>query len=246
MPTLVEAEAALEAAHQAKESTHLAAQKAADDAADLRARLRAGGRGSSKISAADIAAADQAVEFARLSHEGAVAAIPPLAAAVKQARADEACDAVLAALPALGQNVISALETIEAVLPQLVAAAEQYDAFIEASVHRLQKVVPTEEPSWQFVGPPPRRGGTAASPFVPGAAEAASAEPEPAPTPQRAKFPRHGTPTVDGISLTSCRAPSQLAKVLLPAMRELGGQDGGSFIEVLKLLAAGAPQLPTP
>jgi hypothetical protein len=246
MPTLTDAEAALDAAHDAKESTHAALQKATDDAADLRAKVKGGGRAAAKISPADISAADAAVEHASLAYHGAVAAIPDLAAAVKQARADEACDEVLAALPALGQNVLSALQTIEALLPQLVAAAEQYDSFIEASVHRLQKVVPSEEPSWQFADPPPRRGGTAASPFVPGAAEAASSEPGPAPTPQRAKFPRHGAPTLDGIPLASCRAPSQLAKILLPAMRELGGQGGGSLIETLKLLAAGAPALPTP
>jgi hypothetical protein len=246
MPTLVEAEAALAAAHDAKEITHSAVQKATTEAADLRAKLKAGGRGSAKITAADIAAADQAAEFAALAHEGAAAQIPALAAAVKDARANAACDQVLAELPALAQDVVAALATIEAVLPQLVTAAEAYDEFVATSVRHLEKVAPNVEPTYEAgagLNPRPRHG-TAASPFVPGA-ETPSADPDPEPVPRsRFKAPRHGSPSVDGVALTSCRAVSQLAAVLLPTVRDLGGQQ--SLVEGLKLLAAGAPQLPTP
>ena len=60
----------------------------------------------------------------------------------------------------------------------------------------------------------------------------------------RFKSARHAAPSVDGVALTSCRATAQLAAVLLPTVRGLGGQQ--SLVEGLKLLAAGAPQLPTP
>ena len=46
----------------------------------------------------------------------------PLAAAVKAAQADQACDEVLAELPQLGQDVVFALQAVEAVLSPLVAA----------------------------------------------------------------------------------------------------------------------------
>jgi len=222
-------------------------QKATADAAALRAKVKAGGRGSAKISAADIAAADQAVEFAALAHEGAVTALPALAAAVREARANEACDAVLAELPALGQDVVAALQTIEAVLPQLINAAEAYDEFVATSVHHLEKVAPPPaEPTYEAGSglTTYRRGGTVASPFAPGA-ETPSAEPDPAPV-QRSRFqhPRHSVPTVDGVALSNCRGVSQLAAAILPTVRALGGQQ--SLVDGLKLLAAGAPQLPTP
>ena len=76
-------------------------------------------------------------------------------------------------------------------------------------------------------------------------AEAPAVDPDPVPVQHsRFKFPRHGVPTVDGVALTSCRAVSQLAAILLPTVRDLGGQQ--SLVDNLKLLAAGAPRLPTP
>ena len=244
MTTPAEAQAALAAAHAAKESTHAAAQKATDDAAALRSKVRAGGRGSAKISAADIAAADAAAEHAALAHQGAVAAIPALAEAAKAARVDQACDAVLAELPALAQDVVAALATIEAVLPQLVTAAERYDEFVATSLRHLEKVAPNVEPTYEAGTGlnPQRRGGTAASPFVAGAQT--PADPELAPPVRRSRFkdPRHGAPSVDGVQLTSCRAVSQLAAILLPTVRDLGGQQ--ALLENLKLLANGAPTLP--
>jgi len=164
---------------------------------------------------------------------------------VKEARANEACDEVLAELPQLGQEVTVALQTIETLLSPLVAAVERYDTFVESAVHRLQKIAPSAAEPTYVAGTglnPQRRGGTAASPFGTGA-ETPSAEPEPAAVQRsRFKFPRHGVPTVDGVPLTSCRGPGQLAAILLQPMRELGGQEG--FLESLKVLAAGAPPLP--
>ena len=247
MPTLDEAQNALDAAHAAKESTRIAAQNAANAAADLRAQLKAGGRGSAKITAADIATADQAAEFAALAHQGAAADVAPLAAAVKEARANEACDQVLTRLPALAQDVVAALATIEAVLPQLVTVAAEYDEFVEGAIQQLEKVALSPEPT-HVAGEGvqvQRRGGTTASPFV-AEADMPAADPEPKQPAQRSRFksPRHASPSVDGVALTSCRAVSQLAAVLLPTVRDLGGQQ--SLVENLKLLAAGAPTLPTP
>jgi hypothetical protein len=246
MPTLTDAEASLAAAHDVREQTRIASQEATANAAALRAKLKAGGRGSAKITAADIAAADQAAEFAALAHEGAKAEIPALAAAVKDARADQACDEVLAELPQLGQDVLFALQAVEAVLSPLVAAVERYDTFVESAVQRLEKVAPTVEPT-HVAGAglnPRRRGGTADSPFV-GRAETPSAESQHvAARPSRFNFPRHSQPTVDGVPLGSCRGAAQLARVLLPFMADLGTP--GGTLEGLKLLAAGAPQLPTP
>jgi len=248
MPTLAESEAALTAAHDLKQSTHVAVDKATADAAAIRAKVKAGGRGSAKITAADIAAADAAVEHARLGHEGAVAAIPALAEAAKEARANEACDEVVAELPILGRDVALALDALEEALAPVVAACRRYDEFVETAVRRLEKVAPSAAEDAYEAGAgltTHRRGGTAASPFVPGAEAPTSAAPEPAPVhPSRFKHPRHSHPSVDGVSLTSCRGPSQLAAILVPAMRALGASEG--LIDGLKLLAAGAPQLPTP
>ncbi len=59
----------------------------------------------------------------------------------------------------------------------------------------------------------------------------------------RVTVPRHGSPTIDHRRLESCRGPSQLADVILPAMRALGAP--ATVIADLKLMAAGAPDLPT-
>jgi len=46
------------------------------------------------------------------------------------------------------------------------------------------------------------------------------------------------------MNLTSCRGPSQVAAILVPAMRALGAHEG--LLEQLKLLAGGAPAIPLP
>ena len=141
MPTLNDAEAALAAAEEARETARIASEKATADAADLRARVKSG-KGA-EITAAQIAEADATAEHAALVHHGASAEIPALNSALKSARADEACDEVLAELPQLGQDVVLALQAVEAVLSPLVAAAERYDTFVETAVHRLQTVAPS-------------------------------------------------------------------------------------------------------
>jgi len=244
MPTLDEAQAALAKASAAHDKARIASEKAAAAAADLRASLKAG-KGA-KVTAAQIAQADAAAEHAALVHHGAGVDLPALSAAVQAARADEACDAVQAELPLLGQDVVLALEAVEAVLGPLVTAAERYDSYVESAVHRLQKVAPSAaEPTYEAGSglTAHRRGGVANSPFAAGAAETPT-DPGPAPVRSRFNFPRHGVPTVDRVPLTSCRGPGQLAAVLLPAMRDLGASEG--LIEGLKLLASGAPRLPTP
>ena len=123
--------------------------------------MKAGGRGSAKISPADIAAADGAAEHAALSHQGAVAAIPALAEAVKTARADEACDSVVADLPPLAADVVAALQLIESVLPQLVTAAAAYDEYVATSIERLEKVAPDTAQTYVAgtgLNPRPRTG----------------------------------------------------------------------------------------
>ncbi len=241
MPTLDEAQAAHAKASAAHDKARLASESARDAAAELRASVKAGN--GSKVTAAQIVEADAAAEHAALVHHGAGVDLPALSAAVKAARADEACDEVVAELPVLGRDVALALEAIDAVLSPLVAAAERYDTYVAQAVHRLQKVAPSAaEPTYEAgsgLNPRPAHG-TAASPFS-GQAET-PAEPAPAPV-ARFKSSRYGAPTVDGIALTSCRGPGQLAAVLVPAMRELGASEG--LIEGLKMLAAGAPQLPT-
>jgi hypothetical protein len=242
MPTLKDAEAALTAAHQAHDAARIAAQKAAADAVELRAKLRSG-RGS-KITAAQIAEADQKAEHAALAVHGAAADFPYLSAAVQAARVDELCDQVLAELPQLGRDVALALEAIEAVSVPLAGAVERFDSFVEQATHRLQTIVPQHADPPTASAPPHRGPGrTAASPFGP------DAETTPAPVPaapivrSRVNLPRHGHPTVDGVPVSSCRGASQLAAIVCPIFEQLGAHHG--LIEALKLLAAGAPQLPS-
>ncbi len=242
--TLADTQAALAAARANHDKARIASEVAAADAAALRAKVKSGK--APKVTAAQIAEADAAADHAALVHHGAGVDLPALSAAVNAARVNDACDEVLAELPMLGQDVVFALQAVEAVLGPLVTAAERYDEFVATSLRHLEKVAPNVEPTYEAgsgLAPRPAHG-TASSPFVAGRAETPSAEPEPAPVRSRFQHPRHGTPTVDGVALTSCRGPGQLAAVLLQPMRELGGQQG--LIELLKLLAAGAPTLPTP
>ena len=58
----------------------------------------------------------------------------------------------------------------------------------------------------------------------------------------RVNFPRLSAPTVDRITLSSCRGASQLSRVILPAVQRLGAPT--ALVESLKNLAAGAPNLP--
>jgi hypothetical protein len=247
MPTsLTEAESALAAAQDAADAARLASEKATADAAALRASVTAG---NSKITAADIAAADQNAELAALVHTGAAVGLPALSAAVAAARADEACDEVVTQLPQLGRDVAQALDFVAEALAPFIQAAERYDAFIEQSVHRLEKVATPHEVTHAAGGPPapaPRGGTTTTSPFV--GAGSAPADPVaqvvPSSAPARFSMPRHGTPRVDNLNLSSCRGPGQLATVLIAPLRALGASEG--LLDGLKLLAAGAPQLPTP
>ena len=107
---------------------------------------------------------------------------------------------MLAELPALAEDVVAALQTIAAVLPQLVTAAERYDEFVATSLRHLEKVAPNIEPT--YVGAEGLnlrpRSGTAASPFVAGA-DTPTTDQESAPV-QRSRFkaPRHRIATVDG------------------------------------------------
>ena len=133
-------------------------------------------------------------------------------------------------------------------LAPFIEAAERYDRFVEESTNRLQKLAPPVEshPLQTGTAPAPTScGATAASPFTgaPEAATSAHSEIPPAVS-SRVHFSQHSAPRVDNLTLSSCRGPGQLATVLVPALRALGASEG--LIEGLKLLAAGAPPLPTP
>lgn len=149
-------------------------------------------------------------------------------------------------LPQLGHDIALALDGIEAALVPFVTASRQYDQFVESAVHRLQKVAAPVEVTHEAGSglTTYRRGGTAASPFVAGAAETSPAPVPAAPVVRsRVSLPRHGHPTVDGVPVSSCRGPSQLAAIVCPIFEQLGAHHG--LIEALRLLAAGAPQLPS-
>jgi hypothetical protein len=61
-------------------------------------------------------------------------------------------------------------------------------------------------------------------------------------TTSRVILGHYSTPTVDRISLGSCRGPAQLAAVLTPALIAMGAPS--NLIEGLRFLAEGAPTLP--
>ncbi len=149
-------------------------------------------------------------------------------------------------LPQLGRDIAQALDGLEAALAPVVAACRAYDIYIETATHQLQAVArPSEDPPQPHVAPPTRGGGTAESPFTGAGSEPATVAPViPASGRPRVDFPRYGNPRVDNLNLVSCRGPGQLAAVLLPAMRALGASEG--LLDGLKLLQAGAPQLPNP
>jgi len=237
------AKAALSKAHSTHDAARVASESAAADAAELRARVKSGQ--GAKITAAQIAEADQKAEHAALALHGATVDLPTLSAAVQAARADEACEEVLTELPQLGRDVAVALDAVEAALAPVVTACRRYDEFVESATHRLQTVAPSAAETYVAGDGLPPRGTTTASPFVGAEVPAAEVPAAPLVTPQHTfTFGRHSQPAVDGVPLASCRGPGQLAAVLLPAMRELGAHS--ALIEALQLLASGAPTLPTP
>ncbi len=248
MPSLSEAEAALAQAQDEHERARAALQDATANAAELRSQVRRGQ--GSKITATQIAAADQNAELAALVHLGAGVELPALSAAVKEARANQAADEIIAELPVLGRNVADALDFVAEALVPFISAAQQYDEFVEAATHRLEKVAVTTIVATHAAGGPPaaapRGGTTTTSPFVGAGSEPAApvAQVVPSGGPARFSMPRHGTPRVDNLNLTSGRGPSQLSTVLVPALRALGASEG--LLENLKLMASGAPDLPTP
>ena len=196
-------------------------QEAATAAAALRAKLKAGGRGSAEITAADLAAADQAAEFAALAHEGAKVE-STLAEAVKtadsrQPLAMKSCQTC----HSWARDVVFALQAVEAVLSPLVAAAERYDTFVESAVQRLEKVAPPAAAPQHEAGAgltTYRRGGTLESPFVGGGATQKCRARTRASRTLALQVPTSpGRRPVDGVALTSCRGPGGLrVRVFFP------------------------------
>ncbi len=133
MPTLTEAEAALEAAHRRLSLASLALQEARAKANTVRQQ-------PDRVTPADIATADDAVTHAELILDAANAAVPPLSAAVQAARADELCDEIVGQLAALGSDVRQALDALASTLAPLTSAVLAYDKFTEASVIQLGRV----------------------------------------------------------------------------------------------------------
>ena len=56
------------------------------------------------------------------------------------AKANAACDAVLAGLPPLGKEVTDALDRLKSDIAQLIAVAQKYDDFAQRASHELRTV----------------------------------------------------------------------------------------------------------
>ena len=190
MLKLEQAEAALAAANDAAEAARVASMDATADAATLRASVKAGN--GSKVTPADISEADALADHAALAFQGAAAVLPALGAAVLAARADEAADEVIEALPQLGRDIAVAPSGLEEALVPVVAACRHYDAYVETATSHLQTVVGTVPEPSQTVRPP-TQGGTAESPFTGTGSEPATVA-ERSPQPVRAALRSRGTP----------------------------------------------------
>jgi hypothetical protein len=239
---LEQAEADFATAQDTHESARKASARAVAHAAEIRAQVASG---ATNVTDADLSASTAAAEFAALTLRGSAEVLPALSAKVAAARAEEAADEVVEVLPQLGLEVALALAGVEEALAPVVAACRHYDAYVETATAHLQTVARPPEDQPQPHVAPPTRGGTTESPFTGAGSEPATVVLEiPSGGRPRVSFPRFSHPRVDSFDLTSCRGPGQLAAVLLPAFRALNANE--SLIEGLKLLAAGAPQLPTP
>ena len=201
MSAPTEAEAALAAKKDAHEKARAALQEKTANAARLRAEAGAGGS-----TPEELAAADAAVVHAQLAYDGSAAALPALSAAVAAARADEACDDVVAKLPQLGHDVAAALELVAEALVPFIDAAKRYDQFVEVSVDHLRTVATPQEATYAAAAPPVSqpRHGTAPSPYVGAGSEPVTVQPAVA-SGQRSRYsdPRYGVPSVDGVPLAS-------------------------------------------
>jgi hypothetical protein len=239
MTTLTTAQAELDRAQERERSARVALSTAEADAATKRQQVA---HGNTKVTAADLAAADATIEYARLVLQGASEPLAALGVAVQLARLDQAADEVVVGLPVLGSDLIEALSNLESSALALVQPIRAYDTFATAAVHQLETLwsPALTAPDGGFAPPPPLRGATTTT-F--GAAPPAEAAPLINPATARVKLGRHSTPTVDRMPIAPCRGPAQLALAVLPAFTALGASP--TVLDGLKLLASGAPTIPT-
>jgi hypothetical protein len=132
----IEAELAdARASHQSAYTSH---QEAVKRAADLRARVVAG---DEKVSAADLATAQQEAEHRALPIATKLAAIQALEAEALVARTEAWADEVAATEPALRSDVDHAFEALEAVLEQLVAAWRIHAQYVHTTAFEIGTTV---------------------------------------------------------------------------------------------------------
>jgi hypothetical protein len=226
MTTLTTAQAELDRAQERERSARVALSTAEADAATKRQQVA---HGNTKVTA-------------RLVLQGASEPLAALGVAVQLARLDQAADEVVVGLPVLGSDLIEALSNLESSALALVQPIRAYDTFATAAVHQLETLwsPALTAPDGGFAPPPPLRGATTTT-F--GAAPPAEAAPLINPATARVKLGRHSTPTVDRMPIAPCRGPAQLALAVLPAFTALGASP--TVLDGLKLLASGAPTIPT-
>jgi len=134
MSALTEAREAHEKAQRQLQDARAVERDARAAAEALRSRIA---DGDPKATSSALAAATAEVEHAALAAAGAERGVANLYAAVRAAEADAACDAIIDRLPALGSAVMSELENVLDALAPFVAAATEFDQFVDESAQQL-------------------------------------------------------------------------------------------------------------
>lgn len=138
MSALTDAQAALSAATTTYETARSAADEARARAVGTRAQVTGGN--TAGLTAADLATADQEAEFTALAAAGLLEPLAALGEAVAAAQTDATADDIMATLPGLGADVVTALDTVAADIGALVVALQRYDGFVDQSVRSLQSM----------------------------------------------------------------------------------------------------------
>jgi hypothetical protein len=155
------------------------------------------------------------------------------------------CLEVATNLPRLGSELAMSLDAVVDAIAPMISAAQRYDSFVVSAVPKVLKAHATQDASAPLPARPLGVGpSVAASPFSENAEAPTVASPTPDAHPgHRVSVPHRSAPLVDGISVTPSRGASQLAAVVLPALRHLGAPSG--LLEGLRQLANDARPLPT-
>ena len=138
---IAEIEADLAEAHAAQQAATEARRVAVELAKDLRARAR---KGDPQVTAAALAEAEHAVEFAELPLDSKLETIQALDAERVLAFTEAWADEVTATEPALRADIDAAFSDVEAALQRLAKSWQSHAAFVQARWEQVGRTVSSD------------------------------------------------------------------------------------------------------